>query len=1009
MRKKLAIITLVCAAMCCLALAACKRGSGKPAYEIYGFSVPESVEVEYGQSYTITRPCVTDSWGNTVDVDYKVTDSFGREVETSSQTFFATDGGGYTIVFSLTDYDGKSHSAQTHVSVLNARDLVLVSGKIWNNNQQVELTPACTLTDPEYSYSVKRGNSEIAVETVEGRTMFTPTGNGIYDVHITAVERAAQNAGKRFDCDCKILVRNPAENGEVEKFDEFWAASRELEGLGTYGWRVVEPEESGIKDRFGNEKELLGITVTDEDLITSPRFYLNPRDEWSHYEALAEEGYDTMSVWLYTDAPRRNVNLYRSASRTNGSARVPATLMPGEWVRADIPVTAAGQFATAGCLETQYETWKHQLVWLLRVDNSLQTFPLTVYVDDVFLTQNVAISQKSGAVTAFETGETLTPADLVTCEGEYTVSFMLTDEYGLKEYIDADGNYKFLHNGSYTLTATVEDNNAAGSVTVPITVTDDVTIGDGASVERTAPQQTVTLSALGCTLERGGEPLAVKQGTLKFYDNEVPVTGGAFVAEKDGCYIYEVCADYTVEGETYTTYKDFTIDVWSEENKYGVFSTDGMKAIHYSTPQTAVTATAGEYNIAGLNAHMLKIDSIAGFGIAARPMYSKRYYEALASEVGEDKEFSVSFYGNDITVREFMFSDPANSSEIKIGTYGLSQAWHTSTHTLKSLIANYQTLAEGYEEVSGYLLGKGFTSMSSYGKALVCGNKSGGVTGDFYLVESAFADTVESSEVVLKDINGLSELNLTDLIETGEREAAAGGIVAISHDVYLTSITGAGTVPTADIKTGLYTVSVFKGGAVVYRGKADIYDSDREVEFVDMTTTDSYDTHTLYHTRTLLPDGCDELNGLGLAGDFFRAQTSSNNSGAYGRQRIIPLHSREYYETVLDGDLTEWNVTFDLYLRSADGNVHTYPLQLMGETTPGDGKAVYTSVKSGRKYSYGFSLDKVLDAQWWFYTDSRIDGSTATVTGGTYGYLGNVKLTSTTESKDSGDEQSDFF
>ena len=196
MKKKILCILFFLVALVCFCVGCKEATQTPPMYEVYGFTVEEQVDVEYGESYTITRPYVYDSYGNTIDVTFTVKDSRGNIIPTAMQGFFAVDGGGYTIVFTVIDYQEQAHTRETKINVLNARDLGVSSKKVYDKGEIVEIIPICIFSNPTYEYGVSLNGTVIALEYTDTSACFMATNNGVYDVTVKATsgERTAEYA-----------------------------------------------------------------------------------------------------------------------------------------------------------------------------------------------------------------------------------------------------------------------------------------------------------------------------------------------------------------------------------------------------------------------------------------------------------------------------------------------------------------------------------------------------------------------------------------------------------------------------------------------------------------------------------------------------------------------------------------------------------------------------------------------------------------------------------------------
>ncbi|MBQ8686064.1 MAG: hypothetical protein IJ514_07830 [Clostridia bacterium] len=687
------VLLLFLIALACV-ITGCKKEQEPPVYEVYGFTVEEETSVEYGQSYSIVRPCVTDSYGNTIDVTFDVKDSYGQEVETTMQTFFAVDGGGYTVTFYVTDYQNQAHSKQTKIKVLNAKDLVVTSKKVFDNDETVTITPLAKMEAPTYEYKVSFGGADVAVRANETGASFTPSGNGLYEVTVKATE------GERtLKYTYELLVREPAQFGEVEVFDEYWAKARELNGYGAYGWEVTDTTESGVQDRFGEETKLLQITVNDGDAITYPRFYLNARRELSYYQTLAEDGYDMLSVWIYTDAADREVRRYRNAS-SSGNIKA-GTLQSGVWTEIRIPVLNTGTDARYGNLQDHYENWKTQLVWLFNVNNADKTYPLTVYVDDIYVTKSVEL-EGTGATEDYSTGDTVRPEAFFEYDDtSYEAGYFISDEYGLRRYLTGDTEFQFTHNGAYTLSAIPKGNNYRADASVSFDVSDTITVGTNAIVERTSSSQTVTVTELFGQMQYETTVLTQKLHSAYYLGNEaVQTTDTGFVSTKDGYYQCLLTADYQAFGTTCTTYKEVTVDIYSEATKYEFIDVSSTDSLTTRIVHTKMIATAAEKEELGLVGDFYRTqgtqpnDAVGYARLGLKLLHSQAYYEEMLTG-----EWTISY---DLYMKPEGVTDDGVTYDIRFGSEKTATTY--TSNTLISVKYSFNDLFLGDDYVGNRLL-----------------------------------------------------------------------------------------------------------------------------------------------------------------------------------------------------------------------------------------------------------------------------------------------------------------
>lgn len=104
---KKAIKAIVACAAAVFAAGACACESEEATIpELDGFEVKQSITAIYGEETGAEQLFVTDANGDIYEVFVKVYDSTGAKIQTDEgNTFFATDEGGYTIVYTIETYD----------------------------------------------------------------------------------------------------------------------------------------------------------------------------------------------------------------------------------------------------------------------------------------------------------------------------------------------------------------------------------------------------------------------------------------------------------------------------------------------------------------------------------------------------------------------------------------------------------------------------------------------------------------------------------------------------------------------------------------------------------------------------------------------------------------------------------------------------------------------------------------------------------------------------------------
>ena len=563
---------LLCVVVLCsaLGLLACNHKEA----EIYGFDVRDEIVVEAGVSVYIEKPGVYDDRGNAVEVAYEVFDAYGEKIDAQNDRFFATDGNGYVIRYSVLPYDNEERTAETAVVVKNAETLYVTSAKVADRGSVMTIVPVCEYPDPVYHYSVTYGGEAVELDGAA----FICEKNGIYSVTVTA-----ESGEKKIEYNYEILVRDGPREGEVEVFDENWEKVRQLNGYDLRGWERVTSAESGVKDRFGNDGAFIKKTVTQEDTVRNVRVYVDPRNDLSYYEELAEQGYDYISLWLYSDcAQTHKIYSSRTFLVQNDTSVV---LKPNEWTEVKIPLTHEAN-AYSITLKNSYAYYKNQS-YMAEILNSSE-FPLTVYLDSVYAVKEISVKENPAAADgAYRVGDTVDLSGLFLVEGkesgadggfqEEDFVYFLTDAYGNR--IQTDGSlFEFTENGTFSAEILTKDTLTTHEKTkVKLTVSDSIIAeGNDTETELSAKSAAVSFADFGVKLFDGTVPVPIAEIRVYYEGKQVPAEESGFYADKTGAYVVVFTGKYDKGGKTFLAHREFVADVWSAEERVYLLDLDGV-------------------------------------------------------------------------------------------------------------------------------------------------------------------------------------------------------------------------------------------------------------------------------------------------------------------------------------------------------------------------------------------------------------------------------------------------
>ena len=354
-------------------------------------------------------------------------------------------------------------------------------------------------------------------------------------------------------------------------------------------------------------------------------------------------------------------------------------LSSGIWTEITIPVLKSADSKNYANLETHYENWKSQLVWILAVNNSDKTFPLTVYIDDIYATKSVEIAKNGSAETEYAVGETAQAESFFTYDkNTYSAGYFISDEYGLRRYLSDGEDFLFTHNGTYTVSANIQGENARGSASVEISVTDSLEGKTNGFVKRTATSQTVNVTELFGSLTYNGVTLTPTLYSAKYLDTDsVPVSDNTFTADKDGYYTCLMKADYQAFGTTCTTYQTFTVDVYDEEAPFAFIDETTTESLKAQIFHTKTVVGVEEKETLGLQGDFYRVtgsqsgDAVSWARVGLKLLHSEAYYEEMLKE-----DWKISY---DVYLLPDGVTDDSISYEIRFGTAQTATTYRSNT------------------------------------------------------------------------------------------------------------------------------------------------------------------------------------------------------------------------------------------------------------------------------------------------------------------------------------------
>ncbi len=706
MRKKLIILLSSVLFVLLGVLTACSSG-----YKLIGLTPKAEITVMQGDFVEVETLHVYDNLDNYYNVKYKVVDSEEKQIALSGKGFFAEDAGVYRIVYTVLSVKG-AYQEETVVNVRKSSSSVL-------NIHVPETTDAGSLCQivisagelEKYSFSVSVEFNGTAVPVNDYAFMAAEAGSYLVTVTATSAEETYEET-------YTVIARQVALEGEVEVFDSSWSNQRGE-------WRVATTAETNVKDRFGGNGSYLAIE-TDIEYLNA---FISPKMSKSYYQALAEDGYEYVSVWLYIDGFFSHVvQQYKG----NGSFYQTTHNVPAKtWYEIRYNLQDDPQYDFQGSFLKAFDSFADQTRQIFTLDNSDEynvgnggrerdekgnPMPFRVYIDDIYAVKTVSDIAIDGTVNPeLKTGDTCDLKDFIRSDSKdrllYTVTYR--DEMQVAE----GGNYTFTADGEYEITVGygTAQPNRYGSVSFTLNVGSPYTASIGSLIkEKSGESVQVNLGDLNALLKDGNGnriPDVTCRYSVVKNGKQITVNDGKVSLSEAGRYEVEVEIGYRIQNTDCKTYVRTELDIWDEESKYTVFSFDGnteyfadsyyMNAIWESAPETSVVEKAD-----GVRGTFLKMEITNQQQpvLAVKPMYSLNYYRWLFRN---EPSFGVT--GDPFVTFDYMVEDLATTERRTLIVYPSKSrqsvacgTWNTVSFSLEEFLDGYYAqLDGGYEYLNG--------------------------------------------------------------------------------------------------------------------------------------------------------------------------------------------------------------------------------------------------------------------------------------------------------------------
>jgi len=593
--------------------------------EVIGFNTKESVTVLSNTKIVLEKPEPVDQYGETLTVYTDVTTADGKYVnvytEGDNKIFYAVDGD-YVITYAVYPKDKVVTLKTTTVTTVGEATVSLSLDNVVDTGKEVLIVAESGLNDATFTYTVKKDGEDVSV--VDG--IFTPDAIGYYDVTVTATsgEFSAQ-ATKR------VFAREEGKKGEIETFFKGWEDLRSANDYGTHGWSITDTETSGIKNHMGINDTFATIKVNAED--KNVMVWIDPLYDINTYRALVDEGYSTVTMYVYSDASTSHLTELITDPMV-GSFLNEATVPLGAnaWTKvtahlADVVQNERHDGCVARSFLSGYNIYAEERFGYLNVDNSAGE-EFNLYISDIYVTKDQEITLVEDATTSYKVGDKVDFSAFVNPIDGVDFAYSVQNTFAKTPVEEVNGEYTFKANGTYSIVITPARKDLLGEVKVELTVTDDVTAENGwKKIEMTGDSLTVNFSDLNASFKNGTEVLASAPFAVYYKGNEIERTETGFTVTESGNYKVYYKANY---GDGLTTYAVYDVDVYTKATEYLLTSAKDLIATRYWGYSKMPTNAYGEYTVNGVTANMFYLPPSTGsHAVLFRPMFSKAYYEDI--------------------------------------------------------------------------------------------------------------------------------------------------------------------------------------------------------------------------------------------------------------------------------------------------------------------------------------------------------------------------------------------
>ena len=935
--------------------------------QVIGFNTKDNVVVLTGTKVVLERPAPVDQNGTKLNVFFDVVNKNGGHVATyadGNDEYFYANGTEYTISYAVYTYDKVVTLKTTKVTTVGTASVGAELNKVYEVGKEIQVVTNSGFYAPEYIITVKNAKGE---EVAVDGGKFTPSAVGFYDVTVKAVS-GEFSAEETYE----IYVRNQIKDGEIETFYADWETLREVNGFDPRGWTITDSDKAGLKNYKGEDDTFITYDVSASTSKVS--FYLDTLFTHEEYLAMVNEGYTRLTFKAYIKGNELHGLKYHTDLRVGGSLSIVLDdLVPNTWNTVSIYFSHVEH---SGCLDRNFLTgfvlWDAQDIPFIDISNG-KAEDFTIYIDDIFATKDATPTENTDADKNFKVGNSYDLTSIVNGKEGVEYNYLIKNNTAKEEYVlVADPTaYKFTASGDYQIKVIPTEYSYRGQNEFSFSVTDDITVKKAWNkAKMTGSSLTVNLADVDAVLMNGASEIDTKVSGVWFHDDYMleTVTSAGFTVDKAGYYKIYIEGTY---GDGYKTYKSVDLDVYTEDTEYMMALAEDFVGTRYWAYEKLPTFAAGEYEVAGETIKAFRMKAGAG-AVMFRPMYSKAYYQEMATEF----DALVNF--------ETYYAHASKNAYTKLMPkkvdYNNRNVWNSQEIDLAWFIENYETIVMSFNDVyTNYLAGgnptvaygnyfnAGADINAKYKSYIYMLNSNNANSAEIFIkdlsIKAMFVDQTE----YLVDVKDLTETNYDITKSFGDKckamqEMYKGETIDwVLTDTRGNTLTSNVVDVTKAVNLKAWTVEAYVGEMCVYRGVIDLYNSTLPCVWDDDAT--GVGTWTYYGMSSGPMNNRGNGEDATLTRDGKEVQMKYFDSATYYKSKdsalyfvIKPIHSKAYYELFASKGV---KLNFSVYVGVDSGVKGFNQLWLAGKpgTVSTDGNM------SSKWFDLSIDLSKLL-AKW---------------------------------------------